>query len=178
MELKRATGTGSAAGLRTGDTALDFGLRRIGASGDMTGEIVWLSALEAEGRAVVINFFATWCEPCIRELKVLEAAYGRYGGRGLRVVSVLFRDPGESSGAEIEKAQAVIRQNGLTFPVLVDRYTTRNQSAYMGDRAVLPCNFIVGRDGGIVARIQGGGGLTMEELERVVLPLLDRTGKK
>lgn len=67
---------------------------------------------EAQGKPVVLNFWATWCGPCQRELPALQAAAERYGDRVL-IVGV---DQGESA----EIVQRYVDQLGLTFAIPLD----------------------------------------------------------
>lgn len=67
---------------------------------------------EAQGRPIVLNFWATWCGPCQRELPTLQAAAERYGDR----VLIIGVDQGESP----ETVQSYVDQLGLTFPIPMD----------------------------------------------------------
>lgn len=76
----------------------------------LTGETFDLSA--AQGKPVVLNFWATWCGPCQRELPALQAAAERYGDR----VLIIGVDQGEAP----ETVQRYVDQLGLTFPIPLD----------------------------------------------------------
>jgi thiol-disulfide isomerase/thioredoxin len=65
---------------------------------------------EMRGRVVLLNFWATWCEPCRVEMPLLEA---RYESRGLLVVGVNF----DETEAEVRAYRDAL---GLTFPILLD----------------------------------------------------------
>jgi thiol-disulfide isomerase/thioredoxin len=67
---------------------------------------------EAQGKPVVLNFWATWCGPCQRELPALQAAAERYGDR----VLIIGVDQGESP----EIVQSYVDQLGLTFAIPLD----------------------------------------------------------
>ncbi len=67
---------------------------------------------EAQGKPVVLNFWATWCGPCQRELPALQAAAERYGER----VLILGVDQGEAP----ELVQRYVDEKGLTFAIPLD----------------------------------------------------------
>lgn len=160
-------------GLQVGAQMEDFGLRALDPqTGELT-EFVWLSNfvgphvadVAARKRLLLLNFFATWCEPCLRELPQLSQLQRSYGAKGLQVVSVNVRAPQE----RFEDARASVRAQlpaaGLGYPLLFDRFTNRNQLVYMGDKAVLPCSVLIDTDGKVVARFQGGRDGHVEALE-------------
>lgn len=78
---------------------------------DLTGRIVDLRDLH--GRVVLVNFWATWCEPCRAEMPSLERLRARLRGKPFEVLAV---NHGES-GAKISE---FVRKQGLTLPVLLD----------------------------------------------------------
>ncbi|PIW26484.1 MAG: TlpA family protein disulfide reductase [Rhodospirillales bacterium CG15_BIG_FIL_POST_REV_8_21_14_020_66_15] len=74
-----------------------------------------VNALSFYGEAVLLNFWATWCAPCVWEMPQLDRLQARYAGRGLRVVAV-SEDEG---GADV--AAAFYRQREIrNLPVYVD----------------------------------------------------------
>jgi peroxiredoxin len=68
------------------------------------------------GHPLLLNLWATWCQPCREEMPSFERLYRDYGARGLRIVAVSVDDP--SASAAIER---FVREYGLTFDVLHDR---------------------------------------------------------
>ncbi len=101
-------------------------------------------------RVVVISFFASWCEPCKREMPFLVQLDGMYRERGLRILGVDIDDKDEG----IEAAKRLIAKNKVTYPVLSDRFNFLARR-YLGDRAPLPSVFIVRKDG-VIANIERG----------------------
>ena len=113
-------------------------------------ELVGPSAQDAGSRVVLLSFFASWCEPCKRELPLLVELDRTYRDRGLRVISIDI----DVEEAGIEAARALTAQSGLRHPVGSDRFGVLARR-YLGDRALLPSVFLIRRDG-TIARIDRG----------------------
>jgi cytochrome c-type biogenesis protein len=75
-----------------------------------------LSLRDLEGEVVLVNIWATWCEPCQREMPELEALYEQYGPEGLQVIGVSL-DVGGSN----ERIQEFATDLGVTFPLVRDQ---------------------------------------------------------
>jgi thiol-disulfide isomerase/thioredoxin len=87
-----------------------------------TGDSIGLRTAYA-GHVTLINIWATWCHPCLREMPSLERIYHRYGSRGFRVAAVSI------DATDSAPVLAFVRQLGLSFDILHDR-TGGIQSAY------------------------------------------------
>jgi thiol-disulfide isomerase/thioredoxin len=105
-----------------------------------------LSLTDLRGKAVLVNFWATWCGPCKIETPWLVEMQNQYGSAGLQVVGVAMDDSGKE---DIEK---FAKDMGVNYPVLIGKEAVGD--AYGGVPA-LPESFFVGRDGKIVDRIIG-----------------------
>jgi len=112
-----------------GHPAPDFTLQT------MTGEPLALSDLR--GKAVVLNFWATWCPPCRAEMPELQAAYAAYAPGGLVVLGV-------NQAEDRATVQAFLDELGLTFPVVLD---TQYEAASRYSVNSLPTTFFIDRDG-------------------------------
>jgi peroxiredoxin len=99
------TGCEKSGGVNPGEKIPDFSLKTL------DGKTVDRDSLK--GRATVLSFWASWCEPCIRELPSLERLNSILEGKGARVVSIGIDD----SAVNLRKSA---EQAGVTFPVLVD----------------------------------------------------------
>jgi cytochrome c biogenesis protein CcmG, thiol:disulfide interchange protein DsbE len=103
-----------------------------------------LSLASLHGKAVYLNFFATWCPPCNAEAPAIDALARAYGARGLAVVGV---DVLESS----RKAASFRSGHHLSYPVVVDSGVLRTQYNVNG----LPVHVFIDRSG-IVQKIVVG----------------------
>jgi len=84
----------------------------------LAGDTVDLQAYR--GQVVLLNFWATWCEPCRREMPALQAAYETYGDQGLAIIGVNLLDDERTRGNTEEDVRAFIGQFGVTYPTALD----------------------------------------------------------
>jgi len=77
---------------------------------DLTGKSCTFS--ELRGKVVLVNFWATWCPPCRKEMPDLEALYTQFASQGLVILGI--------SDEEAAKVEPFIREHKITFPVLLD----------------------------------------------------------
>jgi len=110
----------------------------------LDGKTVHLSDLR--GKAVLLNFWATWCGPCKIETPWLVELQNQYGSQGLQVVGVAMDDSGKDEIAKFAK------EMGMNYPVLLGKEAVGD--AY-GGIPYLPESFFIGRDGKIVDKIMG-----------------------
>jgi peroxiredoxin len=104
---------------------------------DMNGEKHRLS--EYEGKGVLLNFWATWCKPCKREMPYMDHQFQQHKDEGIQVLAVNI---GESDVVVNE----FIKRHGLSFPVLVDK-EQEVVTAYGVDP--LPITFLIDKEGKI-----------------------------
>lgn len=88
-------------------------------------------------KVIVINFFTTWCEPCLEEMPELDRFYREHRDEGLIILAV---DGGESA----EKVRAFIGKTGIGFPVAIDA-TGRLLQSY--SVKAFPKTVVIGVDG-------------------------------
>ncbi len=98
------------------------------------------------GRYVLLNFWATWCVPCVKEMPAMERLYREFAGRPFAVVAVSLDEDGP------EKVAAFVRELELTFTILLDpdsvvakRYGVKN----------LPSSFLIDPEGQVIAAAKG-----------------------
>jgi peroxiredoxin len=92
---------------------------------------------EQRGRVVLVNFWATWCAPCRKEMPHLNKLYEKYRASGFVLLGVNVDD-------DTSKAAAVATQLGLTFPVLLD---SEKKASRLYDLNAMPSTVLVDRDG-------------------------------
>jgi cytochrome c-type biogenesis protein len=134
----RRTDSGPQQPLASATPAPDFTLE------SLDGQNVTLSNLR--GKAVLLNFWATWCVPCKIEMPWFVELQKQYGPQGLQIVGVAMDDAGKEDIAKFAKDM------GVNYPVLLGKEAVGD--AYGGVPA-LPESFFIGRDGKIVDKIIG-----------------------
>jgi cytochrome c biogenesis protein CcmG, thiol:disulfide interchange protein DsbE len=124
------------------------------------------------GDVVVLNVWATWCGPCVKEIPALQRLYEKLGSEGLRIVAVSVDSPPGILGP-MGQLSSDVRQFadgfGVTFDVLYDP-SGDIQRAYQVSG--LPTTFLIDRDGRIRKRVLGAREWDDEELVRELRELL------
>ena len=124
---------------------------------DLQGRSVKLSDLR--GKAVVLNFWATWCPPCKEEIPWFVDLQKRYGEQGLQIVGVSMDDDGDQKS--VAKFAA---ENSINYPILLGK---ENVAAQYGGIDYLPTTFYIDRSGVVLDRVFGQPG-TRDEIEQNV----------
>jgi len=117
---------------------------------------------DLRGKAVLLNFWATWCGPCKIEMPWFVDLQKQYGPRGLQIVGVAMDD------ASKEDIGKFAKDMGVNYPILIGKEAVGEQ--YGGVNA-LPETFLIGRDGKIVDKIIGLRGKA--EIEDSIKKALD-----
>jgi peroxiredoxin len=106
---------------------------------DLNGKTWTLKDLR--GKVVLVNFWATWCPPCRKEMPDLETLYSRFGPQGLVILGISDEDAATVS--------PFIAKQGTTYPILLDPGRNVNELFQIDG---IPKTFVYGRDGKIVAQ--------------------------
>ena len=99
------------------------------------------------GKVIIVNFWATWCTPCVKEMPSFENLYRRFRSKGLTILAVSL-DKSSSS-----KVQEFADKYKLSFPVLLD---TDGVAEKLYPSFTIPFTYVVDKRGRVVARVDGG----------------------
>jgi peroxiredoxin len=124
---------------------------------DMTGKNWTLKDLR--GSVVLVNFWATWCPPCRKEMPDLDALYRRFAPKGLVILAI--------SDEEAAKVQPFLAEHPVAYPVLLDPGRKVNERFRIEG---IPKSFVYDREGKLVAQA-----IDMRT-ERQFLQMLARAG--
>ena len=110
-------------------------------------------------KVVLVDFWATWCGPCIAEMPNVIAAYEKYKDKGFEVIGISLDD-------DKEKLEEFTRKNGMPWPQYFDGKGWENEIASRYKITGIPATYLIGKDGRIVATDLRGGALEaqLEEL--------------
>ena len=137
------------------EKAPDFSLPSI------KGSLYKLSNLQ--GKVVIINFWATWCVPCLEEMPALDILNKRYRDKGLVILGI-------SIDRKKETVEEFLSKNPVSYPILLDqkgevfvnKYTVKG----------LPATYLIDRDGHIVEQYIGKKDFTSREFTDLIKRLL------
>ena len=136
----------SQVGSEIGMQAPDLILRNLG------GNIEGLSGFK--DKVIILNFWATWCAPCLEEMPAFEKIYRRYRSQGLTVIAVSL-DKGDTS-----KVEKFVDEHNLTFPVLLDLDGIAEK---IYPSFTIPFTYVIDKKGIIVARVDGAKNWSSDE---------------
>jgi thiol-disulfide isomerase/thioredoxin len=113
-----------------------------------------------KGKVVILNFWATWCDPCKSEIPSFVELYSKYKDKGLMIVGVSIDD-------SPEQLQAFMKQFRMNYPVLQMKPEVED---FWGPFYGYPTTFFIGRDGSICTKHLGPA--TKDQFEQEVKALL------
>jgi peroxiredoxin len=128
---------------------------------DFKGGTVRLS--DYKGKVVLLNFWATWCSPCLAEIPELVKLQKAHQARGLQIIGIAWPDDNP------RRVAATMRRLRINYPIA--RGSEQTIAAF-GVADVLPVTIIIDRDGTVKDRIPGI--LQPDEFEQKVRPLLEQ----
>jgi len=115
------------------------------------------------GKVIVVNFWATWCVPCVKEMPSFENLYRRYRSQGLTLLAVSL-DKGDST-----KVQEFADKHKLSFPILLD---TKGVAEKLYPSFSIPFTYVIDKQGRVVARVDGAKNWESSETFEAVEHLL------
>jgi len=135
------TSAASAVSLSSGTRATDFAVR------DTKGRTVRLSDYLGKS-AVLLDFWATYCEPCLGEMPHLEKMYEENKGAGFVVIALAMDGPDT-----VAEVPSFASRNGLTFPVVLDEDS--HVQAIYNPKSSAPLSVLIDKHGNVV-RVREG----------------------
>ena len=106
---------------------------------DLQGKSWTLKSLQ--GKVVLVNFWATWCPPCRKEMPDLDTLYQRFKDKGLVILAISDEEP--------DKVKTFLAEQKITYPILLDPGRKVNEAFRIEG---IPKNFLYNRDGKLVAQ--------------------------
>jgi peroxiredoxin len=132
------------AGLVVGSKFPDFN------DNDITGKP--LSLADYKGKVVLIDFWATWCRPCVAELPNVQKAYDKYHPKGFEIVGV-------SLDEDKAKLESFTKQQKMTWPQIFDGKAWENKLAQKYGVNSIPATYLLDGEGKIIAKDLRGSAL-------------------
>ena len=124
---------------------------------------------EYQGKVILLNFWATWCRDCVREMPEFEKLYQAYQGEGLSVLAIAL----DKEGRPAVEAFLQDKHLEVTFPILLDpeERVARNYRL-----SWVPVTVVIGRDGQMIETILGARPWGSEKVMNSIQKLLDARG--
>jgi thiol-disulfide isomerase/thioredoxin len=127
--------------MRHGQPVPAFALQRIDAAGGTFG------SRDMEGHVTLVDFWATWCGPCVAMLPVLENVHRSFAPKGVSFVGI----NSDGGGATLDEIRAFMTAHTIPYPVVIDN----GRVGGLFKVEALPTFVVVGRDGRIRASFLG-----------------------
>lgn len=103
---------------------------------------------DQRGKLVLVNFWATWCAPCLKEIPLLVEVQDRYASRGLQIVGPALDDP--------ELVRASLGRLKIQYPVLIGEEQIPLLMDALGDTlGALPYSVLISPEGNVLSRKHG-----------------------
>ncbi|MDO8754704.1 MAG: TlpA disulfide reductase family protein [Anaerolineales bacterium] len=113
------------------------------------------------GQVVLVNFWASWCQPCLDEMPALETFFQQHKVDGFVVLGI-------NNGESLSEMESFLDDLSLSFPIWLD-------PQFLGEGAFgvtnLPSSFLIDRRGQV--RLQWLGAIELSTLEEVVVPIIN-----
>ena len=145
---------GAATAMNVGDAAPDF------SRPDLAGRPLQLA--DYRGKLVLLNFWASWCAPCLEEMPRFSHWQRQYGARGLQVIGVSMDD-------DAAAVRQHLARHPVAYPAIIG---DAKLGAAFGGVMGLPLTYLIDRQGRIAARYQGESDLAAMEAQ--IKALLER----
>lgn len=126
---------------------------------DLKGKTVEIA--DFKGKVVLLNFWATWCAPCLAEIPELIKWQKEYENKGLQIVGITYPPTNRV------KTRRFARRNKINYPIL---FGSKETKAMFDSGETMPLTVIIDKDGNIKELIEGV--IFPEEFDEKIKPLL------
>ncbi len=116
-----------------------------------------------KGKVMFLNFWATWCPPCKKEMPDVESIYKEYGENKKDVVILGVNSEKEN---EVKK---FLKDKGYTFPTVIDENSEVMRKYFI---QAFPTSFVIDKEGNVYGYVMGG--LTKEQIKQVIEEVLKK----
>ena len=116
-----------------------------------------------KGKVIFLNFWATWCPPCKKEMPDIESIYKEYGENKKDVVILGVNSEKEN---EVKK---FLKDKGYTFPTVIDENSEVMRKYFI---QAFPTSFVIDKEGNVYGYVMGG--LTKEQIKQVIEEVLKK----
>ena len=116
-----------------------------------------------KGKVIFLNFWATWCPPCKKEMPDIENIYKEYGENKKNVVILGVNSEKEN---EVKK---FLKDKGYTFPTVIDENSEVMRKYFI---QAFPTSFVIDKEGNVYGYVMGG--LTKEQIRQVIEEVLKK----
>ena len=122
------------------------------------------------GKVLVLDFYATWCEPCRQSIPRLNGLQEQYGPAGVQVVGLNVGGPDDRI-----KVSAFAQEMKIQYPLgFPDKALT---DLFLSDDQTIPQTFVFARDGALLKRFVGYDATTSADLETVIKTELEKSDR-
>ena len=141
----------------------DFSVRAI--NGQYQGKMIGLRTFK--GKVIYLAFFATWCKPCLSELKHLRKLQAKYADKGLIVLGVSVDEPQTRS-----RVLPTIKRYKIDYPVAID--TDSQVVRLYNPKRATPFSLLFSRDGKVLSRRSTFQASDLPDIEKEIVRALDK----
>lgn len=116
-----------------------------------------------KGKIIFLNFWATWCPPCKREIPDIESIYKEYGENKKDIIILGVNNE------KTDKVKEFLKEKDYTFPTLIDEKSEVMKKYYI---QAFPTSFVIDKNGNVYGYVMGG--LTKEQIKQVLDEVLKK----